>query len=556
MGSVIESRLNMSSSQETPLAQKTSLNQEEAIGYVPDDIARTAHYTDYVDTHISQWEAVRKYPWASLYVLAAVFILICTSFESQAGGIVIAITAFRRDFGYQAADGSYVIAAKWISCFSGVPLAAQIVGQWTGSWLADRWGKRWVIFGALVVSCGFVGIEFASKTVQIFLLGKTLNGFCLGIVQALCVSYVADIAPLPMRGGATNLCNVSFSIGPLICFVINYSQSNNLSRWAYRSIFAAQWGFAVVSLGILLVLPESPAFFVLKDHPEKAHKAYMRILGDPLEATQQCAVLQDTVKEAEKLSSNSSYIDCFKGTNLKRTIACCMPFIYCPFSGVYFTASYTSYWFQLAGYTESMSFKLTIAAQVCSILGCLAASIVSGKFPRRSNLIYGTTAILIIDLLIGTTGINRTNQSVVKTTVAFMILYGGIYNFGLGSVCYTIATENPTAALRTKTVGIALSSSGMSGMVWSFVIPYLFLEANANLQAKTMLVFFGFSVLFLIYFFFFIPETQGRTMHEIDELYATGVPLRKFHKTQTESSKINEESYMAEKSEIAHHEYA
>lgn len=537
--------------------QNTSLRDSNSIVLVSDEIAKTAHYTDYVETHMSQWEAIRKFPFATCCVLGMIFVLVCTSFESMAGGIVVAIAAFRRDFGELQPDGSYVIIAKWQSAISGVPLAGQIVGQWVGSWLADRFGKRWVIFGALIFSCGFVGIEFAALTIEVFLVGKTLNGFSLGVIQALAVSYVADITPLPMRGAATNLCNVSFSIGPLVCFIINYSQSNNMTRWAYRCIFAAQWGFAAVSMVILLIVPESPTFYLLKGKPEKAQACFERLLKDPLEAVHQCAVVSETVREAEKEQANSTYIDCFKGPNLRRTIVACMPFIFCPFSGVYFTGNYTSYWFQLAGYSNSMSFKLTIAAQVCSILGCLAASLLSDKMGRRNNLIFGTLSLVIVDLLIGATGTNTTNSNVVKTTVAFMILYGGIYNFGLGSVCYNIATENPTAALRTKTVGIALSATNMSGMVWSFVIPYLFLTTNANLQAKTMLVYFGFSVIFLVYFFFFIPETKGRTMQEIDELYARNVPLRKFHKTITENEKLNEKSYMeVEKVEHTHVETA
>lgn len=541
----------MTAEQEEDKLKVSSLNNTNSI-MSRDELAKTAHYTDYIDTHMSQWEAIRKYPFATACVLGMIFVLVCTSFESQAGGIVIAISAFRRDFGDLQPDGSYVIAASWQSAFSGIPLAGQIVGQWVGSWLADRWGKRWVIFASLLVSVAFIGIEFAATSVQIFLLGKTLNGVCLGIVQALCVSYVADITPLPMRGGATNLCNVSFSIGPLVCFIINYSQSDNMTRWAYRSIFASQWGFSVVSMIILLIVPESPAFYIMKDKPEKAQANFERLLKDPVDAMHQFAVVTDTVKKSQLESANTTYLDCFKGTNLKRTIVCCMPFIFCPFSGVYFTANYTSYWFQLAGYSNSMSFKLTIAAQVCSIVGCLAATFVSDKLSRRKNLLFGTTAICVIDLLIGALGTNTTHAEIVRATVAFMILYGGVYNFGLGSICYNIATENPTAALRTKTVGIALSATNMSGMVWSFVIPYLFLTTKANLQAKTMLIYFGCSVLFLVYFFFFIPETKGRTMQEIDELYSKEIPLRKFGDYVTENSKINEKSFLDVKTENEH----
>lgn len=531
------------------------LGKENSVDSTPsvnDELTKTAHFTDYVDQHMTQWEAMKKHPYALACVLGMVFLLICTSFESQAGGIVIAIVSFRQDFGVLD-DGAWVIPTKWQSALSGVPLAGQIIGQWIGSYLADRWGKRWVIFGALCCSCAFVGIEFASTTIQVFLVGKTLNGLALGVIQSPTVSYVADITPLPMRGFSTNLCNVAFSIGPLVCFIINYSQSNNLTRWGYRSIFAAQWGFAAVSMIVLLFVPESPTYYVLQNKQEKAKKAYEKLLGDPVSAMHQLAVLTDTVRKAEEVSSGATYIDCFRGTNLRRTLVACAPFIFCPFSGVYFTGNYTSYWFQLAGYDASMSFKLTIAAQVCSILGCLAASFFAGKMGRRTNLLYGTVAIVITDLLIGATGTNTSNDNIVKTTVAFMILYGGVYNLGLGSVCYNIATENPTAALRTKTVGIALSSTNLSGMVWSFVIPYLFLTTSANLQAKTMLVFFGFSVLFLVYFFFFIPETKGRTMQEIDELYAKQVSARKFSSFVTDNSVVNEESYfLAEKNHASH----
>lgn len=506
-------------------------------------LAKAAQYTEYVDQHTSQWETMKKYPFACCCVLALVFILICTSFESQAGGIVIAIATFREDFGDLQPDGSYVINASYQSAFSGVPLAAQIVGQWTGSWLSDRFGKRWVIFCALMVSVAFIGIEFAATSVQIFLLGKTLNGYCLGIVQALCVTYVADITPLALRGASTSLCNISFSIGPMVCFIINYSLSDNTTRWAYRSIFAAQWGFAIVSMLILLVIPESPTFYVMRGQLDKAEKCYLKLLRDPVAAVDQLAVVEDAVKTSQRLEKGSTYLDCFKGTNLRRTVVATMPFIFCPFSGVYFTGSYTSYWFELAGYSSSETFKLTIGAQTLSITGCIIATLISDRIGRRTNILFGVAAIGIANFIIGGTGTVTDSTPILRTTVAFMMLYGLIYNLGLGSVCYTIATENPTPQLRTKTVGIALSGTNVSGMVWSFVIPYLFNTNKANLQAKTMLIYAGFCVVFWFYFFFFTPETKGRTTQEIDELYGSGISLRKFDTYVTEASKISERTF-------------
>ena len=219
---------------------QTPVNMEQ-------EVITTAHYTEYIDSHTSKWETIKKFPFACFCIGVMIFTLVLTSFESQAGGIVISISMFRKHFGVIQPDGSYVLEAQWQSAISGVPLAAQIIGQWTGSWLADHFGKKWVIYVSILVSTAFIGIEFAATTIQTFLAGKTMNGLCLGIIQASIVSYVADITPFALRGASTALCNISFSIGPLVCFIINYSESDRLDSWAYRSIFAAQWGFSAIS---------------------------------------------------------------------------------------------------------------------------------------------------------------------------------------------------------------------------------------------------------------------------------------------------------------------
>jgi SP family general alpha glucoside:H+ symporter-like MFS transporter len=65
----------------------------------------------------------------------------------------------------------------------------------------------------------------------------------------------------------------------------------------------------------------------------------------------------------------------------------------------------------------------------------------------------------------------------------------------------------------------------------SFSIPYLFNPDQANLGGKIMLIFLGISLPGFIYFLLRLPETQGRSFEEIDELYARGISPRKFAST-------------------------
>jgi MFS family permease len=324
------------------------------------------------DSHLTKFQAIKKYPYAFFCIIIMVWTLVCASFESQAGGIVISIEQFRKHFGKEY-DGSYVIEAKWQSAFSGVPLAAQIVGQWFSSELCDKFGKKWVILGSCLCSVSFIGMEFAATHINLFLAGKTMNGLCFGLIQPAAVSYVSDISPLILRGTATTMCNIAFSLGPLVYFIINYSLSSKGEDdpWAYRALFAAQWGFAVVAICLLLLVPESPTFHIIQGNIEKAKRSYKKLLKDDVAVDEQVNIVQMTVEQAKTISKNTSYLDLFKGLNLKRTLVSMFLFIVQPMSGVYFTANYTAYYFQLSGYDAAKSFRFICGAQTISLVGCI-----------------------------------------------------------------------------------------------------------------------------------------------------------------------------------------
>ena len=53
-------------------------------------------------------------------------------------------------------------------------------------------------------------------------------------------------------------------------------------------------------------------------------------------------------------------------------------------------------------------------------------------------------------------------------------------------------------------------------------------ECRANLGAKTYLIFAGWMLICLVLTFLYLPETKGRTSAELDEMFAAGVPSRRF----------------------------
>lgn len=68
----------------------------------------------------------------------------------------------------------------------------------------------------------------------------------------------------------------------------------------------------------------------------------------------------------------------------------------------------------------------------------------------------------------------------------------------------------------------------------SFSLPYLLDAPYADLQSKVGFIFGSITTVSIIFIWFCIPDVAGRSLEEIDELFASGTPLRKFRGTQVE----------------------
>lgn len=76
-------------------------------------------------------QALRNHPWNLVWIGYGIWIIVCCSFDSNAGNTVLGIPKFREDYGYAYA-GDFVLYAEWQSAFSGGPAALQVMGTFLG----------------------------------------------------------------------------------------------------------------------------------------------------------------------------------------------------------------------------------------------------------------------------------------------------------------------------------------------------------------------------------------------------------------------------------------
>ncbi|OGE50703.1 hypothetical protein PENARI_c016G11810 [Penicillium arizonense] len=504
------------------------------------DDQHLGHLANQEDHELGKWQSLKKYPWTFAWCVYAVWCILLVSFENQASGNVTGIPEFRKDFGHFY-DGAWVLEAKWQSAFSGGPVASAVVGALCSGQIADAIGRKLTIGVSLLITVAAVTLEFVATTNEMFFGGKFLNGFALGALASVPITYVGEISPLALRGTLTCLTALAYCIGPFVVALITNTTGTYTNRWAYRAVFVAQYGYAALALAFIAFMPESPWWLVSKNRDDKALNSLRKLGYSEEERAKKIANIRVTLEDIKRETEGVTYLECFRRSNLRRTIISIVPLSIQALSGVVFAAGYSTYYIQLAGYSTEMSFRLQIAQQVCSLVGNVMSYFLIDRVGRRNVMLYGLGILTVILMLTGGLAVvgadtsNPNSGGGIKGTVALILIYCWWYNMTIGSAGYTILAEVSTSRLRIKTIAIGLALQNVLYTMWSFVLPYLFNPDQANLGAKVTFIFGGLSVICLVYLWLYQPETGGRTYAELDEMFVKEVPARKFKVYQTDA---------------------
>lgn len=345
-----------------------------------------------------------------------------------------------------------------------------VIGSLGAGAIADRYGRKWALFICYIFVYIAITLETVSTTNEIFFAGKFMAGFAVGGFITTSMTYIGEISPLALRGVLTAAAAISFTIGPLIVALVVNVTGTKTDRWAYRTIFVSQYGVNTLGALFLPFMPESPWWLVGQQKMDKAARALSRLGYDALNVEKRIAVISVTLEEIRKETDGASYIECFRKSNLRRTIISAAPLSIQALCGVLFIASYSTYYQQLAGYSTEESFTLAIVQQILAMSGNIVSWFLIDRVGRRDLTLWGMITLTILLTVTGGLAVSAT-PSAIKGTVALLLLYNFVYNATIGATAYSLLTEIATSRLRAKTASMALSlQNGLFVSLDSFLV--------------------------------------------------------------------------------------
>ena len=158
-------------------------------------------------------------------------------------------------------------------------------------------------------------------------------------------------------------------------------------------------------------------------------------------------------------------------------------------------------------------------------------------FGRRLIYNTGLACLVVILFIIGFLDVapNYTHRPALSwAQSSLMLVWNFCYDFSVGPVCFVILCEVSATKVRSKTIAVATAVQAAFGIVMTVAIPYLINPDQVNARGKIGFFFGGLAGLSLIWAYFRIPETKGRTYEELDIMFAKNVRTKDFKKYQVE----------------------
>lgn len=482
------------------------------------------------------WQSVKSCKRGLFWCFMVSLCVIMEGYDLNLLGNFFAFPQFAKRYGkYISPESGYQLTPAWQAGLNNGNGVGAFFGAFLNGYLATRFGHKRVLLSALVALSCFIFITFFAQSVVMLLIGQLLCGLTWGIFATTAPAYASEVLPLNLRVYMTSWTNMCFIIGQLIASGVLAGLVNFQSEWAYRIPFALQWFWPAILFPVLLFAPESPWHLVRKDRMEEAKQSLRRLYGKNVSETQiqdsLAAIIKTNTLEQE-LEIGTSYLDCIKGFEGRRTEIACVCFAGQVLSGSSFAYNST-YFFQQVGLTSDQTYKLNVGGTGMALFGSFCSwFLIMPYFGRRPVYLTGMAFCCAILMIIGILNTQTNDKKVGLTQAVLTLVWTFIFQLSMGQLGWSIPAEVGSTRLRQKTVCIARNAYYIVSVISQVLQPYFMNPTAWNLKGYTGFFWGGTAFITFVWAYFRLPELKGRSYEQLDILFANGVSARKFKSTE------------------------
>ncbi|KAH7109360.1 hypothetical protein EDB81DRAFT_769197 [Dactylonectria macrodidyma] len=484
----------------------------------------------------------RLYPKAVAWSLLLFCTVIMEAYDKSLISGFIAFPAFQRRYGSPTKslarspeEQRYEISPTWQMGLQNAAVVCEIIGLLAHGYITYTIGYRKMMIASLLWMCIAVFPAFFATNIKVLLAAQALCGIPWGVIQTLAATYAAEVVPSTLRACVLSNVNMCWLVGQLIGTGVLRILVQNESEWSYRLPFALQWAWAGPLLIGVYLAPDSPWWLIRHERQADARRSLARLCnGNVLDIEDTITVMEHTnMIEKKYKHGGSSYKDCFRGANLRRTEIACVVWSCQALCGSTLTG-YAPYFLSQAGFDPSHSFSLSTGMYAIGILGGMISWVLLSVVGRRRLYISGLFSAVLLLVIGGILSVVWSKPTGVNWALGGLIIFMTFtYNLTIGPVCYVLVAEIPSTRLRVKTVALARVTYNIFIIINNVLAPQMLNPTAWNLKGKVCFVYASTAFLCLLWCYYRLPETKKLSYLELDILFEKRAPTKKFRQLQT-----------------------
>ncbi|KAL2269321.1 hypothetical protein VTJ83DRAFT_1505 [Remersonia thermophila] len=442
-----------------------------------------------------------------------------------------AMRGFLQVYGHEAPDTplGWNLDTLRQQLISSLMTLGAFISSGTAGFTATWVSRRQCLWIASALCCVSNVLMMATEDIGALYAGRFLIGLANGYFMTFSQLYIQETSPARYRGWFLTAFQFFTSFGTLIGTIIDWATAPRPDKSAYLIPLGIIYVIPVIMSVCLFFIPESPRWLILNGRQEAGVKAlrWLRPKGADVEG--EAAEIKAAIDRERELSSNVSVMDMFTNViDRRRTfIAVCAVSLQAA-SGSMFIIAYKAYFLGMSNIANPFGMSNILSAM--GILAIIFNSLIVVRFGRRRVILMIGLAICgIFQLIIAT--VYHTHPGTTSTgvvLVAFTCVYMMSYNGMIAIYAWLAAGEIPSQRLRSHTFGLAAAVGFFLAWLTTFTAPYFINPASLNWGPRYGFIWFPSCFIACAWVWLFLPETKGRTLEEIDEMFEARLPARKF----------------------------
>uniref|UniRef100_A0A8D2ANS2 Solute carrier family 2, facilitated glucose transporter member 3 n=1 Tax=Sciurus vulgaris TaxID=55149 RepID=A0A8D2ANS2_SCIVU len=391
-----------------------------------------------------------------------------------------------------------------------------MMGSFSVGLFVNRFGRRnsMLIVNLLAIAGGcLMGFCKIAESVEMLILGRLIIGLFCGLCTGFVPMYIGEVSPTALRGAFGTLNQLGIVIGILVAqiFGLEFILGSE-ERWPV--LLGLTIIPAILQSIALPFCPESPRFLLINRKEEENAKRILQRLWGTQDVNQDILEMKE---ESVRMSQEKqvSVLQLFRSSSYQQPILISIVLqLSQQLSGINAVFYYSTGIFKDAGVEEPI--YATIGAGVVNTIFTVVSLFLVERAGRRTLHMIGLGGMAVCSIMMTISLLLKDEyDSMSFVCITAILVYVAFFEIGPGPIPWFIVAELFGQGPRPAAMAVA----GCSNWTSNFLVGLLFPSAAVYLGAYVFLVFATFLIMFLIFTFFKVPETRGRTFEDITRAF-------------------------------------